>query len=766
MKSVFLTLLNLSISACYIVAAVLLLRLVFRKAPKWTRGLLWAIVALRLICPFSIESVLSLIPAKNSVVESVIDVVPSTGTFAPSVDVTVPDIHFGLPIINETVIPAIPTVTETAEAGFDRMTVIAWAWAVGVAVMLIYMAYSYIKMKLLVREAVKDGDAWICDSVDTPFILGILRPRIYLPSTIDSGDREYVVSHEKAHLRRLDFIWKPLGFVLLAAYWFNPAVWLAYVLLCRDIELACDEKVIKELGTDCKTGYSTALINCSVSRRRISACPLAFGETAVKERVKGVLSYKKPTFWIILVSVIACVAAAVCLLTRAPAEKDVGENISAAESIDESSEELSEESGEDLTAADGVSVYVWQMGPNSYSFGLLPTREYSFGELLDKLSGTAGKTAPEIREELDKLGIDEAKITIVPYQHPLSSYIGAYWMAGKEEYRAEYINKIKAMLGLKHSSFYVSGKTYVDGFIPLNAELVWKMAEKNNYLKQSPKEIHNIIVEINSLEELKEYIYCSEHYNSHDHSSTTAQWLDDTYNKLKAFYTDEFFLGHTLLALNNTQATIGPALYVDSVTIENGKLSMNIGIDRPEVGAYAINTWGLFKEISNNILATCNEYEVTYTYYQYDSKAITGQTVLDVTQFDDRYAEPIHTDMAWPFESYKLPTVCLAHDRTMLDAIIPSFGSDGQKYNDAFFEENMLAVVKIPEKDVDYKINGYTGGIRYHGNDIYIFITGNGVTTEEKQSFTNAVLVEIPKSKGENARYAVWIDKYYIGKDE
>ena len=238
-----------------------------------------------------------------------------------------PTINSGIPIVNEVVNPVIsgslaPNPGDSINPLQVITTVAGYVWLVGMAAMLVYMLVTYLRVRGKVTEAVKiEGNVYECDHVDTPFILGVIRPRIYLPSSMSDSDRAFVIAHEKAHLRRLDHVWKPLGFVLLTVYWFNPLLWLGYILLCRDIELACDEKVIKELGADIKKQYSEALINCSVPRRAISACPLAFGEVGVKGRIKSVLSYKKPAFWIILVAVVALVVTGVCFLTDPPTPK-------------------------------------------------------------------------------------------------------------------------------------------------------------------------------------------------------------------------------------------------------------------------------------------------------------------------------------------------------------------------------------------------------------------------------------------------------------
>lgn len=315
MSEIFIKLLNMSISAGWLVICVVALRLILKKAPRWIACILWALVAVRLLCPFSLESVLSLVPSAETIPEEII--------YSES-----PEIESGIPVINSTVNPIISDSLAPAPKDFvNPMEIITGVasvlWIVGVAAMAIYAVVSYIRIRKRVSEAVRDGDGvWICDRIDTPFILGLFSPRIILPSSLSGEDREYVISHERAHLSRMDHIWKPLGYTILTVYWFNPLIWIAYILLSRDIEAACDEKVIKQLGEGAKKPYAEALINCSVPRRMISACPLAFGESGVKERVRNVLNYKKPAFWIIIVSVIACVATGIFFLTDPKKEKD------------------------------------------------------------------------------------------------------------------------------------------------------------------------------------------------------------------------------------------------------------------------------------------------------------------------------------------------------------------------------------------------------------------------------------------------------------
>ena len=308
MNEIFLKVINMSISAGWLVLAVLVLRLLLKKAPKWTSVLLWGIVAVRLLCPFSIESALSLIPSAQTVPVGI------------EMDAT-PAIDSGINAINSVVNPVIsasftPHPAASANPLQIWIPVASILWIAGMVIMLLYTAVSYWQLRYKVRTAVLFRDnIFQSEHVGSPFVLGIVRPKIYLPFKMDDEDLELVIAHEQAHIRRKDHWWKPLGFLLLAIHWFNPLVWLGYVLLCRDIELACDEKVIKELDNAQKADYTQALLVCSIGRKRIAACPLAFGEVGVKERVRSVMNYKKPAFWIVLLAIIICIAVALCFLT-------------------------------------------------------------------------------------------------------------------------------------------------------------------------------------------------------------------------------------------------------------------------------------------------------------------------------------------------------------------------------------------------------------------------------------------------------------------
>ena len=309
MNELFLKIINMSISASWLVMAVLILRLVLKKAPKWVNVLLWGIVAVRLICPFSFESALSLIPSAETFPEKAIS--------GPSFDV-----QTGITPVDNRINDYLGDryfegVTVPANNGNHMMNILSIVWTIGILLLIAYTVISYWRLHREIDTAVRYKDnLFQSENVSSPFVLGLIKPRIYLPFNMNGQDLEHVVAHEQAHIRRKDHWWKPLGFLLLTVHWFNPFMWLSYVLLCRDIELACDEKVIRELGNEQRADYTQALVACSINRRTIAACPLAFGEVGVKERVKSVMNYKKPAFWIVILAVIACVGVAVCFLTN------------------------------------------------------------------------------------------------------------------------------------------------------------------------------------------------------------------------------------------------------------------------------------------------------------------------------------------------------------------------------------------------------------------------------------------------------------------
>ena len=326
MNALLIKLLNMSAAGSVLILAVVVLRAVLKKAPRWIICLMWALVAIRLICPISISSPLSAFRATPSIVSESGEVEvfrPAGGSEKPLL--AVDTVQIERPRASSETIRDIPgtsyAVTQRSRDAY--LPPLVQAYLLGLTVMLLYAVISTLLLRRKVSVSLQQrGNVRICDEVASPFILGIFRPVIYLPSSLSEEEKRFVLAHEHAHLHRLDHVWKPLGFLILSVHWFNPFCWLAYVLLCRDIELACDEKVIRELGRAERAAYSQTLLNCS-AHRMLAACPVAFGETDVKTRVKAVLNYKKPAFWIILAAVLACIVLIVCFATNPIQEQDL-----------------------------------------------------------------------------------------------------------------------------------------------------------------------------------------------------------------------------------------------------------------------------------------------------------------------------------------------------------------------------------------------------------------------------------------------------------
>lgn len=314
MDDVFLKLVNLSISASWLILAVLVLRGVLKKAPKWVMPLLWGVVALRLVCLFSIESALSLIPSAETIPSEIV-----TETREP--------VLYEQATLDIVTNPTLPSAAEVpvgvsrqqAQVDFNIYSVL---WLAGMAALLVHALVSAGKLKRKLATAILLRDnIYESEFVDSPFVFGVVKPNIYLPMHMDEETAAYVIAHERAHLARRDHWWKVLGYLVLALHWFNPLVWLAYILFCRDIELACDEKVVKGLDGAARADYSQALLSCAAPGRAVAACPLAFGEGNIKTRVKSALHYKKPAFWVAAAAVLAVVIMAVCFLTNPKSER-------------------------------------------------------------------------------------------------------------------------------------------------------------------------------------------------------------------------------------------------------------------------------------------------------------------------------------------------------------------------------------------------------------------------------------------------------------
>lgn len=308
MEAVFLKVLNMSLSAGVLILAVLVLRQLLGWAPKWTRGVLWALVALRLVVPFSLKSSLSLIPAAEPIPRDI-------------ALMDTPAVETGIPAVDRAVNPVIgQRFAPTPAASVNPLQIVQLLgtilWIVGVVAMLVFLCFSFLRTRRSVRAAMPEGGGvYVCDDISAPFVLGVVRPRIYLPSGLGETVRKNVLLHEKAHLLRLDNWWKPLGFLILSIHWFNPLCWLAYFLFCRDLEAACDEFAAAQLTPEGRAAYSQALLDCSRPQRMVTICPVAFGEAGVKGRVRSVLRYRRPVLWVVVAALFVSALAAACFLT-------------------------------------------------------------------------------------------------------------------------------------------------------------------------------------------------------------------------------------------------------------------------------------------------------------------------------------------------------------------------------------------------------------------------------------------------------------------
>ena len=310
MSQVWIKVVNLSIQASWLVLVIILFRLAAAKAPKWSRVLLWGLVGIRLVCPVTLESMLSLVPSAKGISP---DIMTQTD---PSVDT-------GIPAVNNTINPLInysfsPNPGDSANPLQILIPLLSVIWLAGIGLLIIYTIVSYARLRYRLATAIHLRDnIWQSEWVTSPFVFGLVHPKIYLPFALDEQTQQAVIAHEQAHLQRKDHWWKPLGFVILSVYWFNPLLWIGYLLFCRDIELACDEKAVQEMDASQRADYSQALLDCTAHRHKVSVCPLAFGEVGIRQRVKAVLRYKKPTTWMVAgVLAICCIIAAAFLTSR------------------------------------------------------------------------------------------------------------------------------------------------------------------------------------------------------------------------------------------------------------------------------------------------------------------------------------------------------------------------------------------------------------------------------------------------------------------
>ena len=330
MDELFRNVLTASFHGSIVILAVLALRLVLRRAPKKYVCFLWVLVGLRLLMPFELQSSLSLQPEPRQVTAVTREQVELLGDPAIPVRDTpesdreaAPEPAFSVSAAAEPVpVSANTPAAPAAKTAFHWKALIPWAWLAVAALFGIYSLYCYIRLKRRVLLAVKIPGGWECEGIETAFILGFIKPKIYIPMGMSRQERRYILAHERTHLEKGDHWIKMLGYIALAIHWFNPLVWVSYILLCRDIEMACDERVIRFMEAEERKAYSAALLNCSANRAHYAACPVAFGEVDVKKRILSVLNYRKPGFWVSLISVIAIIFVAVCLVTSPKGEPE------------------------------------------------------------------------------------------------------------------------------------------------------------------------------------------------------------------------------------------------------------------------------------------------------------------------------------------------------------------------------------------------------------------------------------------------------------
>ena len=578
MNALFLKILNMSITASWLILAVVLARLLLKKAPKWVFCLLWGLVAIRLVCPFSLESSLSLIPSSETI--------PANIEMQQK-----PVIDSGITIIDETVNPIITeSFTPSPENSANPLQIVipfvAIVWITGVFIMLVYALISFLRLKGMVRVSVSVGkQIRACDEVKSPFILGVFRPIIYVPSSLSDETLDYVIRHEMAHLRRHDHWWKPLGFLLLAVYWFHPLCWIAYILLCRDIEMACDERVVRDMGKSDIAAYSQALLDCSMPRRTIAACPLAFGEGNVKTRIKSVLNYKKPAFWIIAAALVVCAALAVFLMTDPS-----GNQPSDGESVINPTDTSSQPSG---TAEDPYTMVAViteiQNGtllvrPVDGSWELSSSDSFSI-----PIQHMPASPEPRVG---DMLQIKYNGYILETYPASLGE-IYSIEVVGRESYGTVFI---------AHSAYAVHGDSADEA---KTQAMMAACLNANTLLNSSFRPLHLPVFKADTKEEL-------DHLKDAFHG---VLLLDQGFAEMPSFeaatasYGEAFFREYSLILTYITgDSNLRYGIY--DVSFDGSTLCLNVAqINHPETAGDGIAGWFIWVEVLDSQIAECESYD-------------------------------------------------------------------------------------------------------------------------------------------------------------
>lgn len=605
MTSVFLHLLNMSITAGWLVLAVVLLRLVFRRAPKWIHCLLWVLVAVRLLCPVSIESVLSLIPSAETV---------PVDTFLYET----PVIHSGVPVVDAVVNPVIsngfaPTPENSVNPMQVATTVAAYVWVAGIAAMLLYAVISTLRLRWRVREAafVREN-IWQCDRIATPFILGIFRPRIYLPTLLGAEETHSVVAHEQAHLSRKDHWWKPLGFLLLTVYWFNPLLWVGYVLLCRDIEAACDQRVVRNMDAEGRKEYSRVLLACSAPRHLVTACPLAFGETGVKSRIRSVLNYKKPAFWLVITAIVATVVAAVCLLTN-PAGDEPTDTSTDSDELPITQAILAHnqvESGPDIFACESHEIYTTvEEGDKTTVYALVYYHEYMWEkDALVERSGSLGPAAITFKKNGNIYDVVEYWTPGDTWAEDIrAKFPEAYWERALdyanypvERMKQECLDKAYAYFGL--DGIYNAPLT----FSAMNHLPKDKSAKLFAKLPVSDAIQYLPVIPMTNRGELDAFI--AEYKEDMNFDRAEGDGLTPAHQM--SFYDDAFFADHVLLAVyyQNGSCSVQPKIGGISYVFGSTELTVQVDVYEPEAGDTALGQWFMLCEVNRAAIPNVQNY--------------------------------------------------------------------------------------------------------------------------------------------------------------
>lgn len=613
MTEVFLKLVNMSVSASWFALAVMLFRILFRPAPKWLRSVLWGLVGLRLMLPFSVQSVLSALPRAR-----VIDIEPNV-PYAET-----PVIHSGMAALNRAVNPILSEAFAPAPgASVNPLQIFlpaaAIVWAVGMVLYLIYAAVSAFVLYRRMRTAVlAEGNVYESEHAPSPFVFGLLHPRIYLPYGLSETEKAHVAAHENAHIRRYDHLTAPLGFCLLCVYWFNPVLWAAYILFRRDMELACDERVIRTLAAEERAGYSQALLSCSYVRRRAAVSPLAFCEVGVKQRIKTVLHYRKPTLWVILAAAVVCIVMAVCFLTdpkTEPAGAGKGDRLTLEKVV-----RLSEK-GEELTWSDFEGYSYIETGSGLY------IRVY---EIDDMFSLSIGGGSPSGEEK--------------PYYILLSANAGdpdgKTYLDIREGGVQDFIDSYADAVPLRGVSF--SSAVSPVGY----SDKAWSAydARAVKYLKLARSSVQYLpYIRFTTKEELD--VFCADMRTVFDFSSA---FMDDgaraygcnPFDEVTGLFNDSFFEKNDVFLFYLVEPTPANHVRADFVRIYDTTLQIGLGRDVAEGGDTAMQGWLVTVCVEKEALAQISEIEafVSSESVSADAVEMNPERVYTFKKIGDRLA--------------------------------------------------------------------------------------------------------------------------------